>query len=458
MLELSKLTSDDLIHFIGIGGISMSGLAEIMHKRGVRVQGSDRTASHITEHLEGLGIKVFTCQRAENIAGATIAVYTAAAKEDNPEIAQAKKLGIPLFSRAEFLGAIMKHYHTAVGVGGTHGKTTTTAILTHAVLSAGVDATVSIGGELDLIGGNVRAGAGDFFITEACEYTNSFLQFFPSVAVITNIEEDHLDFFKDLDDIKASFRKFAELTSGVGCTIACGDDENVKSALCGADIDLHYYGISEENEYRAKNIALCGFPEFDVYKRDRLLAHIRLSVPGEHNIRNAVAAIAVCDVCGLDIDACKKGIEAFTGTHRRFERRGNVNGAAIIDDYAHHPTEIRATLSAAAKLSHKKLWCVFQPHTYSRTRTLWNEFCTAFDGVDELILTHIYPAREVFDGVTRCEDLAEDIKKRGISVRYIDSFDEIAALLSSELSEGDIAFTMGAGDVVKIADSLCSDN
>lgn len=454
--ELSRLTKNDVIHFIGIGGISMSGLAEIMHMRGIRVCGSDRSKSHITEHLRAMGIEVFIGQRAENLHNATLAVYTAAAKDDNPEIIEAKRLGIPLYSRAEFLGAIMKHYHTAIGVAGTHGKTTTTAILSHAVLKAGIDATISIGGELDLIGGNVRAGSGDFFITEACEYTNSFLHFFPSIAVITNIEEDHLDFFKDLDDIKASFRRFAELTRGKGCTIACGDDKNVRDALAGADIDLHLYGLSPENEYRACNIRENGgFPEFDVCKGDSLLTHIRLRVPGEHNIKNAAAAVAVCDICGLDIAACTAGIEQFRGTHRRFERRGTVNGAQIIDDYAHHPTEIRATVNAALQLPHSKLWCVFQPHTYSRTRTLWNEFTEAFDGVDELILTHIYPAREVFDGVTRCEDLAEDIKKRGVNVRYIDSFDEIEDYLRKNLADGDIAFTMGAGDVVEIADRLC---
>lgn len=453
--DISLLTDKDLIHFIGIGGISMSGLAEIMHMRGIGTQGSDRAESHITAGLRAMGIKVFIGQRAENLLGATLAVYTAAAKDDNPEIIEAKRLGIPLYSRAELLGAIMKHYRTAIGVAGTHGKTTTTAILSHAVLKAGVDATISIGGELDLIGGNVRAGSGDFFITEACEYTNSFLHFFPTIAVITNIEEDHLDFFKDLADIKSSFRKFALLTAGKGCTVACGDDENVRDALSGAGIDLHYYGISPGNEYRADNIRENGgFPEFDVVKNDTLLTHIRLCVPGEHNIKNAVVAVAVCELCGLDLAACTRGIEEFRGTHRRFERRGKVNGAQIIDDYAHHPTEIKATLAAASQLAHNRLWCVFQPHTYSRTRTLWKEFTEAFDGVDELILTHIYPAREVFDGVTRCEDLAEDIKKRGVSVRYIDSFEEIEDFLKENLAPGDIAFTMGAGDVVKIADKL----
>lgn len=456
VFELSRLPKGALIHFIGIGGISMSGLAEIMNKRGFKVSGSDWHKSHITDRLEALGITVYEGQRAENVSGAQIAVYTAAAKSDNPEIVAAKKQGITLVNRAEFLGAIMKEYSEAIGVAGTHGKTTTTSILAHSLLKNDTDATISIGGELDLIGGNVRAGNSKYFVTEACEYTNSFLSFFPKIAVITNIEADHLDFFSGLDEIIESFRKYAHLTEGKGCVIACGDDANVHKALDGESLDVHYYGIGAENEYYARNVVYnAGFAKFDVMKDSEKLVTISLSVPGEHNIRNALAAIAVCDILRLDLETAASGITEFTGTHRRFEKKGCVNGAVIIDDYAHHPTEIKATLDAASRLEYNRLWCIFQPHTYSRTKTLWDEFVSSFDKVDELIITHIYAARESFDGVTKPENLAADIAKRGVKVRYVDDFAEIERLIKNEVKGGDIVFTMGAGNVVDIADSIC---
>lgn len=454
--RLSQLDKDAQIHFVGIGGISMSGLAEIMNKRGYRISGSDRNSSHITDRLERLGIKIYIGQKKENIGNADLVVYTAAAKSDNPELACAAERNIPTMSRAEFLGAIMLEYPEAVGVAGTHGKTTTTSMLAHAMLAAGTDATISIGGELALIGGNVRAGNSKYFLTEACEYTNSFLSFFPKIAVITNIEEDHLDFFSGLDEIIESFRKYAMLTKGKGAVVACSDDANVRRALCDTGLNIIYYGINAGNEYHAENISYTlGFPEFDVYRNNSFRTHLKLHVPGEHNIKNALATIAVCDLLSLDAEACAKGICEFYGTKRRFEKKGVVNGAVIIDDYAHHPTEIKATLSAAAQFDKNRLWCVFQPHTYSRTRTLWDDFVASFDNVDELIITHIYPAREVYDGVTDPDKLACDIAKRGVKVRYVDDFKEIENLLKSEISTGDIVFTMGAGDVVEIADNIC---
>lgn len=453
--SLSQLRPASHIHFVGIGGISMSGLADIMLKRGFKVTGSDRQASAITYKLEEAGAKIYIGQKAENVSGADLVVYTAAAKKDNPELVAAAENRIPVLNRAEFLGALMREYKNTICVAGTHGKTTTTSILTHALLKADTDATVSIGGELDLIGGNIRSGGSEYFLTEACEYTNSFLSFFPSVAVITNIEEDHLDFFSGLDEIIESFRKFAYLTKGKGFVVACGDDENVRTALGGAELEIHYYGLGKENEYYADNIVFNdGYPEFDVIRDGQTLVRLALKVPGNHNIQNAVATVAVCELLHLDLTVCAEGICDFSGTHRRFEEKGTLNGAKIIDDYAHHPTEIKATLTAAKKFSYNKLWCVFQPHTYSRTRTLWNEFVEAFDDVDELILTHIFAAREIFDGVTKPEDLAADISKRGVKVRYIESFDDIEHLLKEEVADGDVVFTMGAGNVVEIGDRL----
>lgn len=452
MTDIEKNSS---IHFIGIGGISMSGLAQIVLKDGYKVTGSDWNRSEITKKLENMGADIVYGSDAVNTAGienAALVVYTAAAKADNPEMILAKEKGVRTIDRAEFLGAIMRNYKHAVGVSGTHGKTTTTSMLAHALIGADKDPTISVGGELDLIGGNIRTGASDYFVTEACEYTNSFLKFYPTIALITNIEADHLDFFSGIEEIRESFRSFAYLTKGVGHVVAMGGDGNVRIALDGADdLNIITYGLESCYDYYPENIEYhAGFPSFDVMKNGEKLCHLQLNVPGEHNVLNALATVAVCMLSGVDAETAAKGIETFKGTHRRFEKRGFLNGAVVIDDYAHHPTEIKATLEAAKKFPHNKIWCVFQPHTYSRTRTLWQEFVEAFDDTDELILTHIYAAREKPDGITTAEGLADDIAKRGRSARYIDSFEDIAKYLSENVKEGDIVFTMGAGDVVDI--------
>ena len=453
---MKKFTLDELnnnahIHFIGIGGISMSGLAHIAISNGCKVTGSDRTKSEITDRLESEGAVIYEGHDAKNIEGADLVVHTAAVKEDNPEMAEAVRRGIRLVDRAEFLGALMKRYKHAVGVAGTHGKTTTTSMLAHALLYADTDPTISVGGILVLIGGNIRCGKSDLFVTEACEYTNSFLKFYPTIALITNIEEDHLDFFTGIDMIRGSFRQFAELTKGTGSVVAYGEDENIKIALDGAELNIITYGMSSTNDYYAQNIVYnAGYPSFDVYKRGEKLCHISLNVPGDHNILNSLATIAVCELLGVDAEPAAKGIETFKGTHRRFEKKGFVNGAVVLDDYAHHPTEIKATLKAAKAFPHKRIICIFQPHTYSRTRTLWQEFLTAFDDADELIITHIYPAREVYDGVTDPDKLAAEIAERGINAKYIDGFEEIADYIKKNASENDIVFTMGAGDVTSI--------
>ena len=455
--NISSIPASSHIHFIGIGGISMSGLAQIMLKKGFFVSGSDRAKSSITEKLEALGAKVFYEQKKENVIGANIIVYTAAVHDDNPEFVAAKESNAILLSRAEFLGAIMKLYKNALGVSGTHGKTTTTGMLACALISAHFDPTVSIGGELDIIGGNIKTGSSDYFITEACEYTNSFLEFFPTVAVITNIDKDHLDFFSGIDEIIESFRKFALLTKDKGFVVACGSDKNIITALSGTNLDIKFYGIGENFEYSARNIEYeNGYPVFEAWHNNEFLFKLHLRVPGEHNILNALAVIAVCDNWDADLSLAKNGIESFKGAARRFDKKGVYNGATIFDDYAHHPTEIQATLKAAKPFVTNKLWCVFQPHTYSRTKKLWNEFCESFDIVDELIITHIYAAREKFDGVTSPERLAEDIGKRGVNVRFIEDFGDIEEVLKNELKPGDMLITMGAGNVVDIADDLIS--
>ena len=453
--DISSLPAGSHIHFIGIGGISMSGLAQIMLKKGFKVSGSDRTKSNITDKLQSLGATVYFEHKRENVSEADVIVYTAAVHSDNPEFDAAQKSGAILLSRAEFLGAIMKLYKNAVGISGTHGKTTTTAMLTHALIAAHFDPTVSIGGELDIIGGNIKTGSSEYFVTEACEYTNSFLEFFPTVAVITNIDEDHMDFFANIDEIIESFRKFALLTKGKGFVVACGSDENVKKALDGTGLEIKFYGIGNGFEYCAKNLNYeSGYPAFEVWHNDSFMTSLRLRVPGEHNVLNALAVLAVCDNWNVDISLAKNGIESFYGAKRRFEKKGEFCGALIIDDYAHHPAEIQATLKAAKPFVKNRLWCVFQPHTYSRTKMLWDEFCESFDNVDELIITNIYAAREKFDGVTRPEKLAEEIAKRGVKARFIGTFDEIESVIKSEIKEGDTLFTMGAGDIVNVADDL----
>ncbi len=433
----------------------MSGLADIMLKAGFQVSGSDRDSTPITQRLEAEGATVYRGHNAENVHGADLVVHTSAVHEDNPEMAEALRLGIRRIDRAEFLGAVMKGYQKAIGVAGTHGKTTTTSMLAHALIYTENDPTVSVGGELDIIGGNIKSGTSEYFLTEACEYTNSFLKFFPDVAVITNIEEDHLDFFKDINDIIKSFRRFALLTKDKGYVVAWGEDPEIKKALEGTGCHILYYGLTPEFEFYADNIVYrSGYPEFDVMKNGEKLCHITLSVPGEHNILNALASIAVCVIYGIDADAAARGIESYKGTHRRFEKLGSLNGAAVIADYAHHPTEIRATLKTAAKFEPKKLWCVFQPHTFSRTRSLWKDFLTCFADADELILADIYAAREKPDGITSSAKLVDEIAQGGLNARHIDSFEGIAEYLKANVAENEIVFLMGAGNVIDIGKLL----
>lgn len=453
--DINSLKENAHIHFIGIGGISMSGLAQIALQKGFRVSGSDRTKSAITDKLESLGAAIHIGHKKELVNDADLVVHTAAVHYDNPEMAGAAAQGIRLIDRAEFLGALMKEYKNAVGISGTHGKTTTTSMLAHALIYAETDPTISVGGELDLIDGNIKTGESEFFVTEACEYTNSFLKFFPKIAVITNIEEDHLDFFSGLDEIIESFRKFALLTKDSGVVIANGEDENIKKALDGTGCNVITYGIGKDYTFSAKNLTYTnGYGCFDIYKNNEFYVHIDLNVPGVHNVQNCLAVCAVCDVFGIDANTAAAGIKTFSGVHRRFEKKGMLNGATVIDDYAHHPTEIMATLKAAKNIPHNKIRVVFQPHTYTRTKTLWNGFCTCFDDADELILTDIFAAREPFDGITTSEALSKAICDHGKECKYLGSFEEIAAHFKSVAAPDDIIFTMGAGTVTELGKLL----
>lgn len=445
------------VHFIGIGGISMSGLAEILVDAGFTVTGSDRAPSEITKGLEDKGIKVFYGQKSENIEEDTkLIVYTAAIKEDNPEYSRGKSMGIEMLTRAQLLGQIMKNYDTPIAVSGTHGKTTTTSMLTQILLSAKTDPTVSVGGMLKAIGGNIRIGHTGMFVTEACEYTNSFLSFFPKVSIILNIEEDHLDFFKDINDIRSSFKKFADLLPEDGLLVINADIDSYEEIIKDCKCKVVTVSAQKDADYSASNISYNekGCAIFTGIDDEKNQTELTLSVPGKHNVSNALAAIAVARFLDIPYETIKAGLCDFDGTDRRFQYKGKIGEVTIIDDYAHHPTEIRATLEAAKNYPHEKLWLVFQPHTYTRTKSLFNDFVEALSLADEVILADIYAARETDTLGVSSEQLAEAIKLHGTKANYFGSFDEIEKFLLENCSPGDLLITMGAGDIVKVGENL----
>ena len=445
------------VHFIGIGGISMSGLAEILMKEGFTVSGSDNKESSLTDHLTDKGAVIFYGQKASNIIdGINVVVYTAAIHEDNEEFMEAKRQGLPMLSRAELLGQLMTNYDTPIAVSGTHGKTTTTSMLSHIFLAGDMDPTISVGGILKAIHGNIRVGSSGLFVTEACEYTNSFLHFFPKISVILNIDADHLDFFKDLDDIRHSFRLFAELLPEDGTLVINGDIENLSYITDGLACRVVTFGREASLDYSASDIQYDeqGNASFDLIRHGIPSGHVTLSVGGEHNVYNALSAIAVADLLGVSAETIQEGLLSFHGTDRRFEYKGEFNGITVIDDYAHHPTEIEATLKSAAHYPHRELWCIFQPHTYTRTKALFDEFAQALSHTDHLILADIYAARETDTLGISSEQLARAAASYGCDAIYLPSFDEIEKYVRDHCQSGDLLITMGAGDVVNIGENL----
>lgn len=445
------------IHFIGIGGISMSGLAEILLGEDFPISGSDSKESDLTKHLEAKGARVYIGQRASNIKeDVDLVVYTAAIHPDNPEFACAKEKNIPMLTRADLLGQIMKNYELPIAVSGTHGKTTTTSMISHVLLEADADPTISVGGILPAIHGNIRVGESETFITEACEYTNSFLSFFPKISIILNIDADHLDFFKDLDDIRHSFRLFAEKLPADGTLIINGDIPDFEEITRGLPCETITYGLNAPAEYKAENIVFDEFahPSFDCTRNGQFIGHFTLAVPGIHNVSNALSAIALGIKTGMDTETIQKGLLHFTGTDRRFQYKGKVGGVTVIDDYAHHPTEIAATLKTAAKYPHKTTWCVFQPHTYTRTKALLPEFAEALALADKVVLADIYAARETDTLGISSRDLRDLIAEKGVDAYYFSTFDEIEEFLLKNCIHGDVLITMGAGDVYKIGENL----
>lgn len=446
------------LHFTGIGGISMSALAEIMISRGFTVTGSDSHESKITDHLESLGAKIFYNQVAGNISSdIDVLIYTAAIKQDNPELVKAKELGIPLLTRAKFLGQIMLNYPMAIGVSGTHGKTTTTSMLSQIMLEGNTDPTILVGGIMPAIHGNTRVGHSDKLITEACEYTNSFLSFKPNMAIILNVAADHLDFFKDLDDIRHSFRKFAELVPNDGFLVINSDIDNLEYFTDGLKCKVITVGSDPaKSDYSATNIEFDQFAKgsYDLVVNGEKSFHVALNVTGEHNIYNSLAAIAAAHAMGISDENIKAGLTQYGGTDRRFQYKGKVGDVTIIDDYAHHPDEITATIKTAKHYPHKKMWVVFQPHTYSRTKSLLPEFGKALKEADAVVLADIYAAREKDTLGVSSLDVKKEIEKYGTEVHYYPSFSEIENFLLESCSPGDLLITMGAGDVVKIGEHL----
>lgn len=446
------------IHFVGIGGISMSGLAEILNFEGFRISGSDIKDSGITDSLKKQGIKVTIGQKAENITDDTnIVVYTAAVKSDNPEILAAREKNIPVIERATLLGAIMDRYKKSIAVSGTHGKTTTTSMISEIVMAARLDPTITVGGILKSIGGNIRVGSSDYFVAEACEYFDSFLHFRPYVGVVLTIDADHLDYFKNLENIRKSFHKFAENIADGGALVINTAIPNYEEITAGLKPNVISYGSADKAaDVHAESISISntGSYSFDIYYKGSFECRINLKVPGRHNVDNALAAFAAAKVFSIDNKYIAEGLENYRGTDRRFQYKGKFNGVTVIDDYAHHPTEVKATLSAAKNIEKNRLWCIFQPHTYSRTYNLLQEFAEAFSDADKIIVADIYAAREKDTGIINSSVLAEHIKRHGKDAVYIGGFQAIKEYIRQNCCEGDLLITMGAGDVYLIGEDL----
>lgn len=460
-MENHQLFSSNIknVHFIGIGGISMSGLAEILLSKGYTVTGSDWNSSAITKKLETLGIKVYIGHSEENIFGADMIIYTAAVKEDNPELTAARIKGLPVMDRASLLGLIMKAYAGSIAVSGTHGKTTTSSMVSMIMLEAGLDPTIQIGGVLEAIGGTTKLGKSSYFIAEACEYCGSFLKFFPKVAVILNVDFDHADYFRDINHVIDTFIEFASHVPREGYLVANADDKNLVPVLSSVKCNRSTFGFNPERaDWSAADISYddMACATYTLVHKGNPMGTIELKVPGIHNVGNSLAAVAACTIMGADMEAVKRAFLKFTGTHRRFELKGIVNDIKVIDDYAHHPSEVVATLKAAKNCGHSRTWCVFQPHTYTRTKSFMDDFANAFSDVDRVILADIYAAREIDRGEVNSSMLADRINSIENKALYIKGFDSIVEYLKNNVKPGELILTMGAGDIYKVGEIFLS--
>ena len=444
-------------HFMGIGGISMSGLAQYLLGRGFKVSGSDKAECKNTMRLRSLGADIKIGQCAENIVdGIDFCVNTAAVHPDNSEYIAAVEKGLPILNRAQMLGQFMACYTDSYGVAGTHGKTTTTGMVTEILLAADADPTVSIGGLQESIGGNLRVGQSPYFVGEACEYSNSFLEMYPHVGIILNIRADHMEFFHTMENMRRSFRQFAMNIDEDGVLVVESDIEKLEEVLDGVRCRVVYVGRKETDDYRALNIeeTKLGLGRFDFYKGDTCLGRIELDVPGEHNVTNALAAGAAALEDGIPFEAVKRGLERFKGVHRRFEKRGILReDIVVMDDFGHHPEEIQATYEVARRYPYR-LTCIFQPYTFSRTKTLFNEFVDVLSNYDRVVLSDIMPARETDDLGVHSSQLRDALLARGVEAYYFPGFDEIVKFLLENSSNGDMLITTGCGNVDLVADAL----
>lgn len=445
------------IHFIGIGGISMSSLAEILLQKGKKISGSDGVKSSVTESLEEKGIKVSIGQRAENITDdIDLVVYTAAVNEDNPELIAARASSAVVIDRAELVGALMLEYKHPISVAGTHGKTTTSSLVTEILLSANVEPTVSIGGMLPSIGGNYKVGKDDYFVLETCEYCDSFLKFNPHSAIILNVDKDHIDYFKNLDNIYKSFNKFANRLPSDGFLIINKEIPRLSEVIEGIKCSYETYGRDSSADWYATNVSYnsMGHGTYTVNYKGSEIANVILSIPGEHNVYNSLSAFALCYKYGIPTDEIVRGINNYHGTDRRFQYKGSFNGVKVIDDYAHHPTEIAATINSARANDIGKLCIVFQPHTYSRTYELLEDFAEVLSKADKVVLVDIYASREKDTGLVSSKDLAQKIVEHGGNVEYCGTFENAENYIINNCNPQDMLITMGAGDIVKLGEKL----
>ena len=453
MPNISNLTKYKNIHMIGIGGISMSGIAEILANLGFSVTGSNNVDSEILHTLRKAGIKVFIGHNAQNVVGADCVVYTAAIPKNNVELVHAKELGIPTIERSDFLGELTRCYKNTIAISGTHGKTTTTSLVSLCFLEAKKDPSIQVGAILEELNGNYKVGNSENFIIEACEYVESFLKFSPKSEIILNIDNDHLDYYKNFENIKKAFIKYVKLLPDDGHLIINADDLNCLDLPVYTKASTIKYGIENEDvDFQAKNIQFDedGFPEFDIYKYNEFYGHIKLSILGKHNVLNVLACIALCDTYEISKTDIINAISKFKGADRRFEYKGNVNGAKIFDDYGHHPTEVFATAKALENKKYNESWVVFQPHTYSRTFNLLNDFAHSLLEFDHIIITDIYAARETNTYNISSKDLVDEINKLGKEAIYIPLLEDCASYLKNNVKQNDIVLTLGAGTVTNV--------
>ena len=444
------------VHMIGIGGSSMSGLAEMLLQKGYRLTGSDNLETYATKRLREKGVPVQIGHDARNVQGAELVIYTIAIAADNPERVEAERLGIPSIERATLLGQLMEGYDVGIGVCGAHGKTSTTAMLAQVLMETGLDPTIHIGGSLDFIGGSTRIGAGDVFLAEACEFNASFLHLRPTMAVVLNIDADHLDFYKDIDDIQQTFAKFLALLPRDGVAIGNGDDARVLALLSGLECDTITFGFDEHNDWQPANLRYddCGRASFDALRMGELAGHVDLRVAGFFHVTNALASLACADARGVDLTTACRALSHYEGAHRRFELTGEINGFKLYHDYGHNPAEMRNILGVAKLQPHRRLWAVMQPHTFSRVKRLFDDYLTCTQDADVTLVTDIYAAREKDPGDIKAEQLVEGMRAHGVDAVHTPTFDDTERYLLQHCAPGDLVLTMGCGNINQLNDQM----